>query len=578
MMEHTEVLSKYVGNFVDELVASGLTHAVISPGSRSTPIAMLLEAHQAIETTVIVDERSASFFALGIAKETKKPVVIVCTSGTAAANYYPAIIEAYYSQVPLLILTADRPHELRDVDAPQAIQQLNMFGEYPVWFHEMALPEATPNMLNYARSKAARAMHIAMLEHGPVHLNFPLREPLIPNVESDDIWGKRRDMSFYPTMDGELKPNAESLSQLSNHLSECDNGLIVCGPLVDEGEAQAIVRLASHLQVPLLADPLSQVRTIGMKDTVIIESYDAILRDKVRREQLRPDYILRFGAMPVSKMYRFYLETHYEAERYVVSARQQYREPSAIETHFVHSNVELFVEGLIEQTSVSDKHTTWLSRWIQMDEAACSVLCTNDSEVLTEGEVVTQLSQILPDDELLFVGNSMAIRDVDTFMIHVQNQMRILANRGANGIDGVVSTAAGTAKTGKHVTLLIGDLSFYHDMNGLHAIQKEQLSVTIILINNEGGGIFSFLPQHNDKAHFESLFGTPLNIDFKHAAHLYNAHYAHVQTIDEFTKCYKQALEQKGLTIIEVQTNREENMYWHKAKWAEIHDRLSQME
>src|SRR5699024_5970953 len=214
----------------------------------------------------------------------------------------------------------------------------------------------------------------------------------------------------------------------------------------------------------------------------------------------------------------------------------------------------------------------------RMDEEACRILSKHDSDGLTEGETVAQLTNLLSENELLFVGNSMAIRDVDTFMINVQKKLRIMGNRGANGIDGVVSTAAGTAKTGKHVTLLIGDLSFYHDMNGLHAIQKEQLSVTIILINNEGGGVFSFLLQHNDKAHFESLFCTPLNIDFKHAAHLYNADYAHVRTIDEFTKCYKQALEQKGLTIIEVQTNREENMYWHKAKWAEIHDRLSQME
>src|SRR5699024_4195595 len=234
--------------------------------------------------------------------------------------------------------------------------------------------------------------------------------------------------------------------------------------------------------------------------------------------------------------------------------------------------------GLIEQTSVSDKHTTWLSRWIQMDEAACSVLCTNDSDGLTEGETVTQLSQILPDDELLFVGNSMAIRDVDTFMIHVQNQMRILANRGANGIDGVVSTAAGTAKTGKHVTLLIGDLSFYHDMNGLHAVKKEQLSLTIVLINNEGGGIFSFLPQKENENYFESLFGTPLGIDFKHTADLYGAYYAHVNTVGEFTKEYEQSLLQQGLTIIEVQTNREENMLWHQKKWQEIDEVLSQME
>lgn len=578
MMEHTEALSRYIGNFVDELVASGLTHAVISPGSRSTPIAMLLEAHKEIDTTVIVDERSASFFALGIAKETKKPVVIVCTSGTAAANYYPAIIEAFYSRVPLIVLTADRPHELRDVDAPQAIQQLNMFGEYPLWFHEMALPEDTPSMLNYVRSKAARAMHIGMIEHGPIHLNFPLREPLLPDFNLENLWGKRQDESFYPTIAGEMMLSESHLHQLSKRLSRFEKGLLVTGPLANETEAQAIVDLAVHLQVPVLADPLSQVRTIGANEDVIIESYDAILRSTERRKQLRPDYIIRFGAMPVSKMYRFYLESHVKAERYVISEQQQYREPSAIETRFIHSNINLFVEGMLEQSDPQPHPSNWLTNWKRMDEEACRILSKHDSDGLTEGETVAQLTNLLSENELLFVGNSMAIRDVDTFMINVQKKLRIMGNRGANGIDGVVSTAAGTAKTGKHVTLLIGDLSFYHDMNGLHAIKKEQLSLTIVLINNEGGGIFSFLPQKENENYFESLFGTPLGIDFKHTADLYGAYYAHVNTVGEFTKEYEQSLLQQGLTIIEVQTNREENMLWHQKKWQEIDEVLSQME
>src|SRR5690625_2057247 len=260
-MNHTETLTRYVVSFIDELVNNGLTDVVISPGSRSTPLAMTVCEHDGLNEWIMIDERSAAFFALGMAKETKRPIALICTSGTAAANYFPAIVESYYARVPLIILTADRPHELRDVGAPQAIEQIKMYGEYVKWFQEMALPEASDRMLSYVREKAARAVYEAKETNpGPVHLNFPFREPLVPDFTLDHLWGEHREQSHYPTFDGEKRLTTNQLNEFLKKLSGKQRGVIVCGPQVNEELAQAITTLASKWGLPVLADPLSQLR------------------------------------------------------------------------------------------------------------------------------------------------------------------------------------------------------------------------------------------------------------------------------------------------------------------------------
>src|SRR5690625_3554395 len=255
-MNHTEILTKYVVNFIDELVNNGLTDVVISPGSRSTPLAMTVIEHKGLSEWIMIDERSAAFFALGMAKETKRPVALICTSGTAAANYFPAIVESYYARVPLIILTADRPHELRDVGAPQAIEQIKMYGEYVKWFQEMALPEASDRMLSYVRGKAAHAVYEAGSGNaGPVHLNFPFREPLIPDFSIDNLWEDQKSQSQHSIHSGEKRLTTDQLDHLISKLTSEQKGVIVCGPQIDEDLAQAITKLASKLAVPVLADP-----------------------------------------------------------------------------------------------------------------------------------------------------------------------------------------------------------------------------------------------------------------------------------------------------------------------------------
>lgn len=261
---------------VDELVAAGVTDAVISPGSRSTPMAMTMTEHPDLKQWVIIDERSAAFFALGMAKQTKRPVAIVCTSGTAAANYFPAIVEAHYSRVPLIVLTADRPHELRDVGAPQSIGQLELYGDYPKWFHEMALPEAGEDMLGYVRNKASRAVQTAAQGNaGPVHLNFPFREPLIPDFSLEDLWGDREGGPYRARTEGKRRLDSQQLEQISKKLASSGKGLIICGPQTDPDLTEALAVLAREWEVPVLADPLSQLRAGSHPKDYMIEGYDA---------------------------------------------------------------------------------------------------------------------------------------------------------------------------------------------------------------------------------------------------------------------------------------------------------------
>ncbi|MGJ9457462.1 2-succinyl-5-enolpyruvyl-6-hydroxy-3-cyclohexene-1-carboxylic-acid synthase [Oceanobacillus sp. CF4.6] len=580
-MNHIETLSRYTANFVDELTKSGVTDVVISPGSRSTPLALTFTEHSSIKEWVIIDERSAAFFAMGIAKQTNRPVALICTSGTAAANYFPAIVEAHYSRVPLIVLTADRPHELRDVGAPQAIEQIKLYGDYVKWFHEMALPEGTPEMLGYARNKAARAVYMAREGNpGPVHLNFPFREPLNPDFSLRKLWEspatEQQTQSVNPVFDGKKRLAAQHVQQLVKVLGEGQKGVIVCGPQTDPDFASAVTELAHIWGLPVLADPLSQVRTGSHHKDQVIESYDAFLRNKSIREQLKPDYIIRFGAMPVSKAYLFYVKENKDSKQYLVENYTGYREPTGNITEFIFADPVMLCEDLIAESAAFDVDAGWLNRWQEMNRISKKHLLSGTETAIKEGEVVRGLCDVIPEDSTLYVGNSMAIRDVDSFLMTTPKNISILANRGANGIDGLVSSGIGAATTGKLVTLLLGDLSFFHDMNGLLAAKHYKLNITILLVNNNGGGIFSFLPQSNDNKHFEALFGTPVDIEFEKAITMYGGKYALATTEDHLKELLYTSYQHEGLSVIEVKTDRNENVEWHRAKWHAIEKEILQ--
>src|SRR5690625_892405 len=400
-MGHTSKLTKYVANFVDELYCSGVHHVVISPGSRSTPLALLFSEHDGIKEWVLVDERSAAFFALGMARESNSPVALVCTSGTAAANYYPAVIEAFTQRVPLIVLTADRPHELRDVGAPQTINQIHLYGDFVKWFQEMALPDDSKEMLHYVRSRAARAVFESFRagNPGPVHMNFPFREPLVPDVLTEQLWDKQtkdKPRTHYPTLSGKKHLNEEELLYMNRLLLKEKNGVIVCGPQFDQDLSTHVVALSEKLHVPILADPLSQLRAGEHAKKTVIDGYDAIFRERKWRQKLKPGFIIRFGAMPTSKSYLHYVTEHHDVPHFIVEDDAGVREPTNHPTHFILASGKEFCRHLT-QSIPNITSNGWLASWKKLNGIVQHNVRKISSSTLTEGEAVRELLDIIPN-------------------------------------------------------------------------------------------------------------------------------------------------------------------------------------
>ncbi|MBC1419999.1 2-succinyl-5-enolpyruvyl-6-hydroxy-3-cyclohexene-1-carboxylic-acid synthase [Listeria fleischmannii] len=568
-MSHQATMTAYLSAFIEELIQAGVKEAVISPGSRSTPIALLMAEHPTLKIHVDVDERSAGFFALGIAKASKHPVVLLCTSGTAAANYFPAVAEANLSQIPLIVLTADRPHELRNVGAPQAMDQIELFGNHVKDMVDMAIPEGTNEMLRYAKWHGSRSVDIALkTPRGPVHLNFPLREPLTPILDPSPFTQtgqKKHHVRIYYTHE------VLEQSALDKMFQDCSGkkGVIIAGPLDKKNLEGKLVLAAQKLGWPILADPLSGLRSYGEKDQVVIDQYDALLKNQAFQLAIEPEMVVRFGAMPVSKSLKIWLES-LDVRTFVVDPGAAWRDPVKGVTDMIHCDERFLLEELTQ--AAFDVPENWLSVWQKLNKSAQNVLSSHmkEGDLLEEGQIVSVLREHLPDQSGLFIGNSMPIRDVDTYFMQTDKRVKMLANRGANGIDGVVSAALGASTVLQPMYLLIGDLSFYHDMNGLLMAKKYRLNLTIIVVNNDGGGIFSFLPQAGTPKYFESLFGTSTNLDFSHAAALYDASYEKITRLNDLEDALDKAAFRKGLNIIEVRTNRHENVAHHQALWEKM--------
>lgn len=573
---NNRALTIYTSALIDELAQIGLRTCVISPGSRSTPLALLMAEHTQLNTYVNVDERSAAFFALGAAKSSGEPSVLVCTSGSAAANYAPAIVEAAYSRVPLLVLTADRPHELRDVGAPQAINQMNMYSNYTKAFFEAAIPEDNNAMVTYVRHLVRRAVAAALkAPSGPVQINIPLREPLIPDLSDPSLFTYGRS-KFVPRMEiGKLSLADSVLNRLAMELASYKNGIIVCGDQTDPTFADTVIDLAEQLQFPILADPLSQLRLCGRRSEWIIDGYDAFLKSEAAVRALKPEVVIRFGAMPVSKSLLIAIKGHWqEAFHLVVDGGADWRDPAAVTDEMLYCDETTFCREIHARVPNSASSSLWSQRWKQINEQTRRLINQiQNYSTISEGRIYYELNDLLLDNSQLFIANSMPIRDVDTFVQHSTKRVRLLCNRGANGIDGTISTALGVALNGKPTLLITGDLSFFHDLNGLATAQLNELHLTIILVNNNGGGIFSFLPQaesENSKKQFERLFVTSLNLSFEHAAKLYGADYVLIESWEQFQIEVAKGLQSKGIQIIEVQTAREENVAEHLRLWDNV--------
>ena len=585
-----------VGAFVDELARAGVRNVVVAPGSRSTPLAMTIAAHPRLRTWMQLDERSAAFFALGMARALDAPVALLCTSGTAAANFLPAVVEARAAAVPLLVLTADRPPELREVGAAQTIDQNRLFGTHAKWFVEVALPEATPALVRYARTLAARATALATAAPaGPVHLNFPFREPLVPAAfpapsglrEGDALaWhGRDDDAPFVAVHDAPGAPDAGTLDRLVQAIASAQRPLIVCGPQPDARLAAPLAALAAAIDAPLLADPLSQLRWGAHDRCAVISGYDAALRDESVARPLAPDLVLRFGAVPTSKPLLQYLQ-HHDMARHVVVDEARWPDPALLASEMVHADPVRLAEALLAACaragSTRDADAAWLATWRRIDALTHEALAAYGAalDVPFEGRALAEVAALAPAGGTLVVSSSMPVRDLDAFAPGDARALRVLSNRGANGIDGVVSTALGAAAARGEtnagpMVLVIGDVAFYHDMNGLLAAKLHGLDATIVLLNNDGGGIFSFLPQAAHPQHFEQLYGTPHGLDFAPAAQLYGARYARVTSWDELRAGVVAGVAGRGLHIVEMRTDRASNVTLHRDAWKAVRRALA---
>jgi 2-succinyl-5-enolpyruvyl-6-hydroxy-3-cyclohexene-1-carboxylate synthase len=600
----------YVSAFVDELQRAGVRNVVICPGSRSTPLAMTFASHPAMRIWMHVDERSAAYFALGMAKRLRQPVAVLCSSGTAAANFYPAVVEAKLARVPLLVLTADRPPELRDNGAPQSIDQNRLYGAFVKWFVEVALPEATNEALRYIRTIAARAAALThALPAGPVHLNFPFREPLtpeplpgqpLPEADARDpiAWyGRPGGLPYVVVHDvstATLTPAGTTSNSIYDYTEDLvrrvRRGLIIVGPNDEQALAEPLLRLAQRLNYPVLADPLSQLRSGNHKQDLLCSSYDAFLRIDSFVEQAQPELVLRFGAMPTSKPVLLYLKRYASCPLLVIDGQNGWEEPTQLASELIHTSPVAFCQGLLDaleqdsDSSSSSIENEWCALWQEADRLARQALqaAIQDFDEPFEGRVFTELADLLPEHATMYVGSSMPVRDLDTFFWSSERRIRILSNRGANGIDGVVSSALGASAGAEQegpqgpAMLVIGDLSFFHDLNGLLAARLHGLDLTIVLINNDGGGIFSFLPQAAYPERFEQLFGTPTGLDFRLAVEMYGGVYHKPESWEQFRRQARQAMESGGLQVIEVATERSSNVRMHRQLWEVVGKTLNE--
>ena len=556
----------FIGQFFEALCQAGVAHVVLSPGSRSTPLSISADRTPGLRTWVELDERSAAFFALGLAKATRQPVVLVCTSGTAAANYFPAVIEAHYSRVPLIVLTADRPPELRDWGAGQTIEQNDLYGRYSRWSVEVPVPAAGEDAKRVASRLGSRAAEMALAKpSGAVHLNWPLREPLAPPVE------EARESSKEP---GEAQPTTsglrftrsrtaaseEDVRELVALVRSRERGVICCGPMDIQAEfAESIAAFASASGWPILADPASQLRSVRSSlDAPILELGDGLARAGRFGSRMRPDVVLRIGDSPVSKAQRLWIEVASPEAVWWLDEGGQWGEPSHLATRVVRGGGRSLLDSVCRELEGSEKSGARRSDWCREFESLNAVArkAMSDSvhsEQAWSGLAVSAaVARRMPAESVLFASNSMSIRLLDLVYFRRQENLRVMCSRGASGIDGITSTALGVAAAGCPTLLLTGDLAFLHDLGGLLLARSEKLPLAIVVLDDNGGGIFSFLPvaAQAESVHFDRLFRTPHDLDLARAAALFELDYREVKTIAELETALDEDLAKASVSII----------------------------
>jgi 2-succinyl-5-enolpyruvyl-6-hydroxy-3-cyclohexene-1-carboxylate synthase len=539
-----------IGAFVDELTRSGVTAACTSPGSRCAPLVLALARDPHLDAYSHIDERCSGFFALGLAKASGRPVALTCTSGTAAANLMAAVIEADEARVPLIILTADRPPELRDVGAGQTIDQIKLYGDSVRWFFEVGTHEATAERVRWIRGLACRAVAEACGERpGPVHLNWPLREPLVPDGKIDVPAGRSERRPWV------MRERASAAAvDLGSIITGPARGLIVAGRS-DRPFGPALGQLAAACGYPLLAEPLSGARS----GPAAISHYDLLLRDGGFADAHTPEVVIRVGDLPTCKPLRGWLAGLDGARQIAIDPDGAWQDPASV--------VELSLRADVERlTAPEAAEAGWLAGWLDADRRVAASVAELLSDDFSELGVARALGEWLPSSATLFVASSMPVREIEAVWAAREDAPRVLSNRGANGIDGTLSSAFGVAADGPGpVCALIGDVAFAHDIGGLLAASRLDLALTIVLFDNGGGGIFDHLPIAGERDIFEEHIATPTGLDFAAAATLYGLDYAAPESLSELRGVLEAAVGQRDRsTLLHLRFDRGAGLALHR--------------
>jgi len=570
----------------EELARAAVKSVCLAPGSRSTPLVLACADQEELRLVPHLDERSAGFFALGLGRATRRPTAVITTSGTATANLLPPVVEASRGEVPLLLLTADRPHHLRDSDANQAIDQLRLYGEFVREFFEVAPPRVDDRSLRHLRTQVVRAVASTLgPAPGPVHMNFPFEKPLEPTIVLDDVdpdfserhplaaGGRAEGRPFTRVGPRRTRVEAAEVEAVAVLLEGTGRGLVVAGPTTEpERTGPAAVKVAAATGFPLVADPLSGARYGPAHGAVVAGRYDLFLGHGEVVEALRPEVVLRIGASPTSAALCRALEAWGDARQIVVDAGHRWKDHLATAADYLQAEpVEVLDILAAAVPQVGDP--AWRTLWRRAEGAAEGVLEQRLRGPFFEGSLLREAADGLLDGETIFVSNSMPIRDLDAYAPPRDARLRVFANRGASGIDGIVSTALGvSAGLGERVVAVLGDLAFYHDMNGLLAARERGAEVVFVVIHNDGGGIFHMLPVREHEPAFTPFFATPHGLDFRHAAQLYGLPYARVEGRKGLRRALRDARKAGGSRIVVVESDREENRRLHEKTEGAVQD------
>ncbi|RJT02992.1 2-succinyl-5-enolpyruvyl-6-hydroxy-3-cyclohexene-1-carboxylic-acid synthase [Halococcus sp. IIIV-5B] len=565
----------------DEFAKAGVSAVCIAPGSRSTPLTVAFADHPGIEVYSHLDERSAAFFALGRAKRTGEPTPVLSTSGTATANFHPAVIEANQARVPLVVLTADRPPELRESGANQTVDQVKLYGGAVRWYHELPEPEVDGRKLRSVRVAVARAFATSRgTPPGSVHLNVPFEKPLEPvSVPGDVPDGFERDEPLAATgRDGPFvgvergRPTLDdgSLERVADALA-VERGLVVAGPSTTL-DADAVTEFATATGFPVLADPLSGLRfdaQLADRDVPICGGYDSYLDAP---NWPAPEVVVRLGASPTSKVLRGFLREAVResgTRQFVVDPAGEWREATFTADHLLATDPNRLAHDLAPLVEATGSER-WCERFAAAEREYWELVDTAHDERFFEGTVLRDVLADAPVPATVFVSNSMTVRDADRFARPRAADLTMLGNRGASGIDGIVSSALGAGSaTDDPLVCVLGDLAYYHDMNGLLALSRCGVDATVVLVNNDGGGIFRMLPIADFEPPFTDQFRTPHGLDFAPTADLYGVEFVRTGDRETFRDAYRASLTSPGTQVVEVRFDAEDSHRFRET----IHDR-----